>query len=363
MLENSNILIVDDNPENLRLLIELLERASFRVRPALSGEIALKAVEISAPDLILLDIRMPGIDGFETCRRLKAQETTRNIPVIFISAMTDLKEKLGAFRVGGVDYVMKPFQEEEVLARVRTHLQLSKMADLKREIAERERVEIALKASLAEKEVLISEIHHRVKNNLAAIIGLLDLQKKGLAEEAAINSFHDLSNRILSMALVHERLYRSENMARIDFREYVNDLTSHLLYSYGAHSRIRCRVEATGVKMGLETAVPIGLIINELATNAIKYAFPKGEPGPGADGCEILITAHSDEDTFTLVVADNGVGFPREIDWRFCSSLGLRLVRMLGEHQLGGQLQLDRAEGTRFVLRLPARRGKEHHGR
>jgi two-component sensor histidine kinase len=257
---------------------------------------------------------------------------------------------------------MKPFQEEEVLARVRTHLQLSRMEDLKREIAERKRVEVALKASLAEKEMLLGEIHHRVKNNMAAIIGLLNLQKKVIDDEAALAFLQNISDRILSMALVHERLYRSENMARIDFQGYLDDLISHLLHSYGVQSGIRCRVEAAGVELGLDTAIPAGLVINELVTNALKYAFPMGVSGSGAEGCEILIKIQDNKEICTLSVADNGVGLPPDLDWRSCSSLGLHLVRMLGEHQLRGDLHLDRSEGTRFELSFPDR-WKQAHGR
>lgn len=121
------ILIVDDNPNNLHVLGGVLGLAGEKVRSALSGEIALRAAEVIVPDLILLDVRMPGINGYETCRRLQQNERTREIPVIFISAMQDTEDKLAGFRAGGVDYIAKPFQAEEVLARVRTHIQLHHM--------------------------------------------------------------------------------------------------------------------------------------------------------------------------------------------------------------------------------------------
>lgn len=127
MQELGSILIVDDNPNNLQVLMALLEQAGYKVRPALSGEVALRAVEVSLPDLILLDVRMPGIDGYETCRRLRENEKSRDIPVIFISAMNDMEDKLQGFRAGGVDYIAKPFQSEEVLARVMTHVQLHRI--------------------------------------------------------------------------------------------------------------------------------------------------------------------------------------------------------------------------------------------
>lgn len=133
-----SIVIVDDNPSNLRVLSAMLEQAGFKVRPALSGELALRSVAASRPDLILLDIRMPGMDGYETCRQLKADEQTREIPVIFISALSETEDKLAAFQAGGIDYVTKPFQSEEVLARVMTHLQLHRMQqDLETLVAER----------------------------------------------------------------------------------------------------------------------------------------------------------------------------------------------------------------------------------
>lgn len=135
-----NIVIVDDQPNNLRVLSGILQQAGYKVRPALDGEVALKSIKSSPPDLILLDIRMPEMDGYEVCRRLKSDEQTRDIPVIFISALQDMEDKLSAFRVGGVDYVAKPFQMEEVLARVQAHLKLYRLQrDLQLIIEERTR--------------------------------------------------------------------------------------------------------------------------------------------------------------------------------------------------------------------------------
>jgi len=119
-----NILIVDDTPENLTVLRQILTREGYRVRPALSGEVALKTIQADLPDLILLDIIMPGMNGYEVCARLKIGEATRDIPVIFISALNEIEDKMRAFSEGGADYISKPFQSQEVLARVKTHLTL-----------------------------------------------------------------------------------------------------------------------------------------------------------------------------------------------------------------------------------------------
>lgn len=221
------------------------------------------------------------------------------------------------------------------------------------DITHRKREEEDLKASLAEKDVLLREVHHRVKNNLASIISLLELQKEGIRDESALASLRELSNRIMSMALVHTRLYRSGNLACIGLREYLGELASHLVVSYSAGADdIRCAVEAEGVEMGIGLAIPVGLIINELVTNSIKHAFPAGKPGPEADQCEIMISARKDGDMYILTVADNGVGLPSGLDWRNCDSLGLTLVMMLGESQLGGEVSLDRSRGACFRVRF-----------
>ncbi|WP_230874578.1 HD domain-containing phosphohydrolase [Methylomonas sp. LL1] len=135
-----NIVIVDDQPNNLRVLSGILQQAGYKVRPALDGAVALKSIKSSPPDLVLLDIRMPEMDGYEVCRQLKRDEQTRDIPVVFISALQDMEDKLAAFQAGGVDYVSKPFQMEEVLARVRAHLKLYRLQrDLQDIVEERTR--------------------------------------------------------------------------------------------------------------------------------------------------------------------------------------------------------------------------------
>lgn len=155
MADKGSILIVDDNPGNLQVLHTLLAGAGYRVRPAVSGEIALRAVEANLPDLVLLDVRMPGIDGYETCRRLKADEKTRELPVIFLSAMHDAEDKLAGFQVGGVDYIAKPFHSEEVLARVGAHVLLHRMQqNLEGMVAERTQ---ALSRSEARYRVLFED--------------------------------------------------------------------------------------------------------------------------------------------------------------------------------------------------------------
>jgi PAS domain S-box-containing protein len=212
-----------------------------------------------------------------------------------------------------------------------------------------------LRASLEEKDVLLKEVHHRVKNNLAAIMGLIDLQGQEIVDETARASLVKLSNRIRSMSLVHEQLYQSDNFARIDLQFYLDSLTAHLHSSYQGSRNIQVSVAAAGVKMGLDSAVPCGLLITELVTNAFKYAFPAGQPCSGAVGCEIAVSAAWDGAAYTLTVADNGVGLPAGLDWKNTKTLGLLLVKMLSQHQLRGKIEVDCTGGTTFRLRFVPR--------
>ena len=212
--------------------------------------------------------------------------------------------------------------------------------------------EEAMRVLLAEKELLLKEVHHRVKNNLAAIIGLLSLQGGKLEDKPAKAALEELSNRIRSMSLIHEQLYQSKDLSRINFQDYLNTLISHLRSSYQRSGDIYFSVAATDVKMGLDNAVPCGLLITELVTNAFKYAFPAGMPRTGTCRCEIAVSMRWDGTAYTLVVADNGIGLPAGMDWTKTKTLGLMLVKMLGQHQLQGKIEVDCTCGTSFQLRF-----------
>ncbi len=224
------------------------------------------------------------------------------------------------------------------------------------DITDRKRAEAVVRAALEEKEVLLREVHHRVKNNLASIIDLLELQRDGATEASTVSLLTQLSLRIRSMALVHEMLYQSENIGRVDFSGYLRALVAHLRDAYDPGGAIRLAVTAPDIWMDLDTAIPCGLIVNELVTNAYKYAFPAHRPQPEGSAREIAVAASGDGAAYTLTVADNGVGLPAGLDWTTTRTLGLRLARMLGQHQLGGQLALDGIGGTRFALRFGVRR-------
>ncbi|MDZ7290528.1 MAG: PAS domain S-box protein [candidate division KSB1 bacterium] len=216
-----------------------------------------------------------------------------------------------------------------------------------RDITARKQAEERIKASLKEKELLLKEIHHRVKNNLQIISSLLNLQAGYIEDGRACEMFKESRNRVKSMALIHEKLYQSKDFAKIDFAEYIRHLTAHLFRSYGVNSHaIALQVNIDKVLLDIETAIPCGLIINELVSNSLKYAFPSGTNG------EIRIDLHSDYDgKLVLLVSDNGIGFPKSLDFRNTESLGLQLVSTLTD-QLNGSIELDRSAGTSFKILL-----------
>lgn len=214
------------------------------------------------------------------------------------------------------------------------------------ELAERKRTEEQLKVSLNEKESLLKEVHHRVKNNLQIISSLLRLQSDYIEDEKALTSFKDSQNRIRSMALIHEKLYQSRDVSNINLIEYIRDLVSHLLRSYTATSQfVNLKIDANDIWLNIDTAIPCGLIINELVSNSLKHAFPQPSPDN-----EISISIHlADGNLFRLIVSDNGIGFPQGLDFRDTDSLGLQLVCTFTE-QLEGAIELDRNHGTAFII-------------
>jgi PAS domain S-box-containing protein len=214
-----------------------------------------------------------------------------------------------------------------------------------RDITERRQAEEELKASLKEKEVLLKEIHHRVKNNLQIVSSLLNLQSGYLSEGYERQALMESQNRIRSMALIHDRLYRSENLASIDFAQYVTHLARDLFHTYGIDpDNVRMKVNIDHLFLNIDIAIPCGLIINELITNSLKHAFPGGRSG------EIAISLlKRDDNMFTLKMCDNGIGFNEGVDFHSKDTLGLQLVNTLVE-QLEGNMELKTEKGFEFTI-------------
>ncbi len=215
------------------------------------------------------------------------------------------------------------------------------------DITERKRADERIKNSLREKEVLLQEIHHRVKNNLQVISSLLNLQSGYIKDPVVKELFRESQDRVKSMALIHEKLYKSTDLARIDFSEYVHSLTQMLFQSYRAtRGDIQLKSQVEPVFLDIDTAVPVGLMLNELVSNSLKHAFPTGGPGT------IFIDLEPrSKDEYTLSMRDDGVGVPDDFNVETSNSLGLRLVRILTK-QIGGALEFRSDDETEFKIQF-----------
>jgi two-component sensor histidine kinase len=201
-----------------------------------------------------------------------------------------------------------------------------------------------LRATLREKEVLIEEVHHRVKNNLQVITSLLGLQARSIKDPATRKKFEESRYRIQAMAILHEILYESSSLAEIDFADYIRRMVEHVVRFYGAASRIHTAVRLEPLRCHRDVALPCGLIVNELLSNAFEYAFPGGKTG----GIRVVLRRES-RGKVHLMVRDNGVGLPPGLDWKNSPTLGLRLVHTLAR-QLDAEVKTSRRTGTLFSI-------------
>lgn len=213
------------------------------------------------------------------------------------------------------------------------------------DISKHKRSEEQMRSSLVEKEVLIREIHHRVKNNLQIISSLLHIQSGKITNKEMVSMFTNCQNRVKSIALIHEKLYQTNSFTRVDFGSYTMSLIYYLFRMFDVKSnKVSIRLNVDNVFLPMDTAIPCGLIINELVTNSLKHAFTDDTQG------EISIQAvyHSDN-KFTLTIKDNGIGIPEEVDFYKSRTVGYNLVNSLIK-QLGGILEINREEGTEFKI-------------
>lgn len=260
------------------------------------------------------------------------------------------KDELG-FLTERFNQMLQQIQERDV-AMQKAHDALARRdKELRKELRVRKRAENQIKASLKEKEVLLKEIHHRVKNNLQVVSSLLNLQSGQIRDREALEMFNESQNRIRSMALIHESLYQSQDLASIDFSEYIYGLANYLNRSYGSSSNsVKMDVDVRDISLSIDKAIPCGLLINELVTNSLKHAFPTSLERTDGGHNVIIIKFYSDEDSgYTLIVQDNGVGLPKNFSLEDSETLGLQLVTTLVK-QLKGSLDFQSNNGTEFKI-------------
>ncbi len=357
-----NILLVDDDPRNLDVLESILTLPDYRLFRARTADEALLALINEEFAVIVLDVRMPDVSGLDLAHMIKQRKKTQHIPIIFLTAYyQEDKDMLQGYGVGAVDYLSKPVNPVILMSKVAVFVDLFRKTRalatmnvaMEREIATQLE---QLRASLAEKDTLLKEIHHRVKNNLQIISSLISLQSDKIKDPDQRRLFQDTRDRVKSMALVHEKLYQSKDLGRVEMAEYARQLLNELIQVNGpvVAAKIQFRLELEPVLLPVDVAIPCGLILNELTTNAIKHAFQDRPSG------EIAVSLRAaPEDTVDLVFSDDGLGFKSTVDWRQADTLGLQLVRMLTE-QLQGTIEMMNGRGTTF--RLNFSRSTKHKG-
>ena len=367
----SDILIVDDTPANLRLLSQMLTERGYKVRAVLSGPQALMAAQAAPPDLILLDIRMPEMDGYEVCQRLKTGEQTRDIPVLFISALSETEDKIKAFTAGGVDYITKPFQFEEVLARVQTHLALRNLhrqlqaanAELARQIDE-------LRARNEELDAFAHMVAHDLKNPLNQIVGYAEMLEQYYATLSSVERMKSVGgiarsgrkmNSIIEELLLLAGVRKTEvQLVPVDMGQTVTEAQQRLTYM----------IKEYQAEIVLPAAWPTALgyapWIEEIWVNYLSNGCKYGGTPPRLElGGDALPDGRA-----RFWVRDNGDGLTSEEQSRLFTpftrldqarargyGLGLSIVRRIAE-KLGGQVGVESdgmpGQGSTFYFTLPA---------
>jgi two-component system, sensor histidine kinase and response regulator len=371
----ASILVVDDTIENLRLLASMLTGQGYEVRPVTNGKQALQAIERDPPDLILLDINMPEMDGYEVCRRLRQIEKLRDIPVIFLTALAETDNRVNAFNVGGVDYITKPFQLDEVFARIRTHLRLRR---LQAELEERNQHLQENYAKLRELEKLRDDLIHMVVHDMRSPLGniliLLEMISADLPDGTLERTRRDMQSARSSTRELVEMAKQLLDINRMEQRDMPLDLEPHALLdiieqalqdvaTLAQVSSVRLENCATDVQVKCDEAI-VRRILTNLLSNGIKHA-----PRDSA----VLIHSELQPDGSVLIsVTDSGPGIPEAFRSRIFQKfeqvearrskkyhsvgLGLAFCRLATEAH-GGQIGVaDGVErGSRFWFTLPAR--------
>ena len=354
------VLQVEDSQSDAALIERVLAGAGFAVH----SERVESAAEMRAAlakwrwDLIIADYRLPEFGAPSALSLL--QETGQDIPFIVVSGAMGEEVAVAMMKAGAQDYLLKhdlarlvPAVEREIReARTRREREQVEKALRDREqqlTAQRVALERQT-ALLNQRETMLREIHHRVKNNMQVMSSLLSLQSRTASNPEISRILEEDQNRIQSMALLHEILYQSEDLATVDFAKYVRRMAEHLFRSYGVDQRrIRLRAELETVGLELDDAMPCALLISEVISNSLKHAFPDGRQG------EVAILWQRHPASVSLVLSDNGVGMPGDIDWASSRSLGLRLVRALAE-QLRAGLEVRSHGGTEVRLTFEPKR-------
>jgi two-component sensor histidine kinase/ActR/RegA family two-component response regulator len=335
-----------------RVLLEEIYGPSLEFLEESEALDGLKTCQTAAPDCVLLDYHLPDMTGLEFLTQLQLESPLSEpaFAVVLLTDVSNYRVALEAMRSGAQDYLVKDRITGQKLGLA--ILKATQKVGLIRELREEH---ARLARSLEEKDVLLKELHHRVKNNLQVIASLLRLQAKAATDETVTAVLRDSQHRVEAIATIHEQLYGSADLRHVHLAQQADLLMANLFSAFGVDpARISGQVtvcprpDGTPLVLGVDQAIPTGLILNELITNALKHAFP-----PECSG-SIQIEAHSQDGRVELAVRDDGIGMPEGLASPQGKSLGLQIVEILA-HQLRGTWELKREAGTVFHLSFPER--------
>lgn len=355
------LLHVEDSSGDAALIERILVKTGYTVQ----SERVVNAAGMRAAlakqswDLVIADYRLPEFDAPAALAVL--HEAGQDIPFIVVSGGIGEELAVALMKAGAQDYVLKhqlarlgPAVERELRdATIRHERERAELALREREEQLRTQREALERQTelLHDRETMLREIHHRVKNNMQVMSSLLSLQSRSASDAVTKRMLEENQNRIQSMALLHEILYQSDDLAMVDFPKYLRRMADHLFRSYGVDSRqIRLRTELEPVSLALDDALPCGLLTSEVISNSLKHAFPGEREGE----VQIKLRRRSANEVM-LALCDTGVGIPEGIDWANSRSLGLRLIRAWAQ-QLRGKLEVESKNGTDVKLTFEAKR-------
>ncbi len=351
-----HVLVAEDDFLVCEEIIRELKKTGYEyIDLATNGKKAVEMTALLHPDVVLMDIQMPKMDGLKAAQKIQKNCPT---PVVILTAHESLDLVAKASHMGVGAYITKPPKKVEIeravmiaMERHKDLMELKRQNEkLKKELSNRKLAENKLKNLVMEKEVLLKEIHHRVKNNFMIISSLLNLQSNQIKNPKIKEILQESYNRVNSMALIHERLYQSPDLAKIDFKKYIENLINGLFHTYSLNSnQISLHMNIENISLDINKAIPCGLIVNELVSNSLKHGFPSSRKGNG----RIEVSLRSLGKNIELIVNDNGIGFPAGFDYKGSTSLGLRLVKILTEGQLSGKLDVKNKEGTFVKIIIP----------
>lgn len=347
------IIVADDDSEvhavtKLALDDFVYEERSLLFLDAFSGE-EVKTLMQEHPDtaLILLDVVMESDNsGLEVVKYIRETLKNRFVRIVLRTGQPGQAPEMSVIR----EYDINDYKEKVELTDQKLFTSIVSSLRSYQDILVIESQRKALSKSLSEKEILLKEVHHRVKNNLQIISSLLSMQAGEVADPSALAKFKDSKDRVRSMALIHETLYQSRNFAEVNFKGYIDSLVKELIGSYDTSMNLRVDIQTDIVYLSVDRAIPLGLVVNELLTNAIKYAFPNNEGG--------LISVHMNsykDDQVVLVVKDDGIGIDTTINLGHSKTLGLKLVSALTA-QVEGQVNMTNNNGTCFTITFQGNR-------